>query len=104
MLSAVGFVPQRHDVYSDTVPRDKVVGTAPGAGASAHEGDTIVVNVSLGPKLYAVPDVTGDNVDDAVRILTNAGFKTNVHAFPGGPGQVLRQSPGGGSLQRHGTT
>jgi beta-lactam-binding protein with PASTA domain/tRNA A-37 threonylcarbamoyl transferase component Bud32 len=103
-LSSLGLSVTRHDVYSDTVPVNAVIGTTPRAGATAHHGDTITINVSRGPHLYPVPDVTGDNVNDAVRILQNAGFKTNVHAFPGGPGQVLRQSPGGGSMQKHGTT
>ncbi|MDQ1695528.1 MAG: eukaryotic-like serine/threonine-protein kinase, partial [Frankiaceae bacterium] len=104
ILTSLDLQPGRRDVYSDTVPEGTVIATRPPPGATAHAGDTITVNVSRGPHLYRVPDVTGENVDDAVQQLQDAGFKTNVHAFPGGPGDVLRQSPSGGSMERRGTT
>ena len=104
-LTGVGFtVNPEHDIFSDTVPAGQVISTTPRAGTTAHQGDPITVNVSKGPHLYPVPDVTGDYVADAKATLEHAGFKVNVNAFPGGPGKVLRQSPGGGSFQRRGTT
>ena len=60
--------------------------------------------VSKGQQLYPVPDVVGMKVEDAVKTLEDAGFKVNVHQFPGGPDRVLSQSPGSGSKKKRGST
>jgi serine/threonine-protein kinase len=105
ILTEAGFtVGSTTQDYSDEVPDGRVITTSPAAGVGATPGSPIGLIVSKGPHLYPVPDVTGDNVDDARATLEAAGFKVNTHAFPGGPGEVLRQSPGGGSLQKKGTT
>jgi len=103
-LTQAGFTVKTTEDYSDTVPDGDVITTEPEPGTFVAPGSPITLVVSKGPHLYPVPDVTGENVDDAVAQLHRAGFKTNVHAFPTGPGQVLHQSPKGGSMQKQGTT
>src|SRR5207244_299431 len=62
-LQRLGLVAARApDAFSDTVPKDKVISTTPGAGASVAKGGRVTVTVSKGPDLLNVPDVTGKNV------------------------------------------
>jgi eukaryotic-like serine/threonine-protein kinase len=44
-------------------------------------GQTVVVQVSTGPQLVAVPDPIGMSVQDATRLLENAGFQVKVNRF-----------------------
>ena len=83
-LQRLGLVPARGpDAFSDTVPKDKVISTAPGAGASAAKGGKVTVTVSKGPDVLNVPDVTGKNVQDATTILQQAGLQVaNVFGPP----------------------
>lgn len=103
MLKAVHLRATRNDVFSDTVPAGKVVSTSPAAGATAHIGDTVTVNVSKGPQLRQVPDVTGKPIQEAIKEINQAGFRAEPRQiFPGGPGKVVVESPSG--MQRPGTT
>ncbi|MBT2487086.1 Stk1 family PASTA domain-containing Ser/Thr kinase [Streptomyces sp. ISL-96] len=47
-------------------------------GAQLAEGDTITLTVSKGPRMIPVPDVVGDDVDDARSTLEEAGFEVEV--------------------------
>ncbi|WP_031153018.1 Stk1 family PASTA domain-containing Ser/Thr kinase [Streptomyces erythrochromogenes] len=49
-----------------------------GAGTQAAAGDTITLTVSKGPRQLPVPNVVGQDVDDARRTLEAAGFKVKV--------------------------
>jgi serine/threonine-protein kinase len=89
--------------YSDTVASGNVISQSPSSG-TRPKGSTINVVVSKGPQLFAVPDVRGKSVDDAKQILTDAGFNYRIIQLPFGPGHVLLQSPGAGSMKPHGTT
>ncbi|MFJ6567026.1 Stk1 family PASTA domain-containing Ser/Thr kinase [Streptomyces sp. NPDC091292] len=55
----------------------EVARQSPGADSQAAEGDTITLTVSKGPEMVEVPDVVGQNVDDAKRTLESAGFKVS---------------------------
>ncbi|WP_210587356.1 Stk1 family PASTA domain-containing Ser/Thr kinase [Streptomyces sp. GESEQ-35] len=44
-------------------------------GSEAAEGDTVTLTLSKGPEMIEVPDVVGDNVDDARAELEAAGFE-----------------------------
>jgi serine/threonine-protein kinase len=94
--------PTKNEVFSDTVPAGRVVSTSPSAGATAHVGDTVTVNVSKGPRLIPVPDVTGKKIQDAIRQINEAGFVAVPHqVYPGGPGKVIVEKPSG--MQKPGT-
>jgi beta-lactam-binding protein with PASTA domain/tRNA A-37 threonylcarbamoyl transferase component Bud32 len=91
-------------VYSTTVPRGDVVSQTPGPGSTLSIGSTVTLTPSLGPELFAVPNVTYQSVGAASATLRAAGFAVQVEQLPGGPGIVLKQSPPAGSMRRHGTT
>jgi serine/threonine-protein kinase len=89
--------------YSDSVPDGAVIATSPGGNALAAPGAAIAIDVSKGPHLYQVPDVTGMRIGDAIKAIQNAGFKADPkQIFPAGPGKVVRETPTG--MQPHGTT
>ncbi|MEV5984099.1 Stk1 family PASTA domain-containing Ser/Thr kinase [Streptomyces sp. NPDC052051] len=62
-------------VTSSDVDAGDVAGQSPEAGAELGEGDTVTLTLSKGPEMVEVPDVVGDNVDDAKHELEKAGFK-----------------------------
>jgi serine/threonine-protein kinase len=58
-----------------------ITGQQPTAGGVFQPGQTVVVQVSTGPQLVAVPDPIGMSVQDATRLLENAGFQVKVNRF-----------------------
>ena len=104
ILTALGLKVTTTKAFNDKIPENSVISSSPSAGSTAHKGDTVMLVVSKGQQLYPVPDVVGMKVEDAVKTLEDAGFKVNVHQFPGGPDRVLSQSPGGGSKKKRGST
>ncbi len=102
-LGKAGFVVTTSQMFNDTVAKALVLDQSPNRGA-VDLGSTVALVVSKGPDLVKLPDLTGDDRDRAVGALQALGLKTNVLAFPGGPGLVLRTSPGGGTMVRRGST
>ena len=102
-LTGVGFVVTTSSVFSDTVAKGTVVDQSPSSG-TADLGGTVSLVVSKGPDVVVVPKVVGLGTDAAVAQLKAAGLKARVLAFPGGPGQVLKEDPGAGRTVRRGTT
>jgi eukaryotic-like serine/threonine-protein kinase len=83
VVQNLGLTPVRADAFSDTVPKDQVIGTTPAAGASVSRGGKVTINVSKGPDLVAVPDVTNKSVQDATTIMQQAGLSIgNVFGPP----------------------
>ncbi|MDP0400170.1 Stk1 family PASTA domain-containing Ser/Thr kinase [Tsukamurella strandjordii] len=73
-LQKLGFNVQIKRVPDNTVPAEQVISTIPGPDTQATEGSTVIVEVSSGPKIAAVPDVVNRSEKDARDILTKAGF------------------------------
>jgi eukaryotic-like serine/threonine-protein kinase len=90
--------------FDDQVDNGDVISSNPLPGTTVHQGDTVVVFVSKGPRLFEVPDVRGKKIDEAARIISDAGFRPAPHRepIPFGDGQVIQESPRG--MQPHGTT
>ncbi|WKX69854.1 Stk1 family PASTA domain-containing Ser/Thr kinase [Streptomyces sp. XD-27] len=77
---------------------------SPSEGPAA-KGDTITLSVSKGPRMIEVPDVEGENVDDAKKTLEDLGFKVEVDRpllFPGD--EVSGQSVEAGEKAAEGST
>ncbi|MEU6095455.1 Stk1 family PASTA domain-containing Ser/Thr kinase [Streptomyces sp. NPDC047079] len=53
----------------------EVARQSPDPGQEAGEGDTVTLTISKGREQVEVPDVVGDNVDDATKALEGAGFR-----------------------------
>jgi serine/threonine-protein kinase len=105
-LAGLGFKPSVNQDFSDTVPTGSVISQDPpgGAGKQGAHGQTITLTVSKGPQTYPVPNVFGKRVDEATKILTDAGFQVTVNKVMGGVfGTVRAQNPGADSQQPKGT-
>ena len=93
----------RADTFSDTIPKDQVVGTSPAAGASVDRGTKVTVNVSKGPDVVAVPDVSGKSVQDATTVLQQAGLQvSNVFGPPNK--KVFTTDPAAGTQAHRGSS
>jgi serine/threonine-protein kinase len=84
---------------SATVPKDRVIGTNPGAGTSEPKGTTIGIIESTGPSKVLVPSVVGLSEAAAISQLHQANLTANPqkgHNSAFAPGQVFSQSPQAG--------
>ncbi|MGP6171698.1 Stk1 family PASTA domain-containing Ser/Thr kinase [Microbacterium sp. A196] len=94
--------------YSDSIEEGRVINTADReGGGNWRPGDTMTLVVSLGPQLFAVPDVTGMNRDQAAQALRDAGFEPTWNPlwtpFPNGLTEVTGTDPAAGKMRRAGT-
>ncbi|MGW3953748.1 Stk1 family PASTA domain-containing Ser/Thr kinase [Streptomyces sp. NPDC004752] len=93
--------------FSDSVPKDAVIGTDPAAGTERHAGSAIALTVSKGSPID-VPDVTGEDLDSARAELADAGLKVEVSTEQVNSefdkGEVARQTPEGDSRAAEGDT
>ncbi|MFF7471599.1 Stk1 family PASTA domain-containing Ser/Thr kinase [Streptomyces sp. NPDC008092] len=108
LLTADGFEPGMVTrEFSEDVPRGSVISSDPGAGTERHAGTAIALVVSKGAPVD-VPDVTGDDLDDARQQLQEAGLKVTVSATEVSSeydqGQVAQQTPAGDARAAEGDT
>lgn len=95
------------EVYDDTVPAGTVLGQDPAPATDVRRGTPIALTVSKGPEPIAVPDVTGLERRAAKEALAAAGLtaeevsEVNHRSVPAG--NVVAQSPAGGTLPRGST-
>jgi beta-lactam-binding protein with PASTA domain len=101
-LAEVGFKAAVTEVFHDSVKKGLVVAQKPADGR-AERDSTVALQVSKGPELITVPDVTGKKRADAERTLEALGLKVRVFAIPG-PGTVRSTNPGAGAQVRKGST
>jgi serine/threonine-protein kinase len=89
---------------SETVARGVVIRQAP-EGGTLFRGDAVSLVVSSGPPLVEVPALRGRQVDEARRILVDAGFEVRVERLLGGVfGTVHSTDPEAGSEVPKGST
>jgi eukaryotic-like serine/threonine-protein kinase len=88
---------QEQPVNSATVPTDAVVKQSPAANTPISPGQVVSLEVSAGPAMIPIPDVTGQPVHDAVKQLEKLGFQVNVIGFKGG--HVMAFNPTGQAPQ-----
>jgi serine/threonine-protein kinase len=101
-LEAAGFGNEVTEVFSESVGAGVVVAQDPSSG-QAVRGASVALQVSKGPELVPVPDVTGDPRADAKRELEALGLVVREFAIPG-PGRVRSTDPGAGAEVRKGST
>jgi serine/threonine-protein kinase len=102
IVRAAGFQANVVLAFNDTVPSGVVADQSPSQGL-ASRNSTITLQVSKGPELIVVPDVTGEDVDTASAQLTAQGLQPQVIRPFGVGSTVHAQSPGGGSKVRKGS-
>lgn len=88
---------------SDTVPKGRVISQSPRDG-TLFRGDTVTLVVSKGPVLVDVPNVVGQQVQQARQALESAGFTVTIREALGGFfGTVRLQDPAGGKAPKGST-
>jgi beta-lactam-binding protein with PASTA domain/tRNA A-37 threonylcarbamoyl transferase component Bud32 len=103
-LTDAGLIPEVVTEYSDDVPVGQVISQDPGPGP-ALRGDSVRLTVSLGPPLVPIPAVVGKQVDEATRILRDAGFDVRIERVLGGFfGTVRASDPTAGTAIPRGST
>jgi len=106
-MKDAGFKTDTRRESSDTVKKGRVIQTEPGENTQLEKGRTVTLVVSDGKEQVSVPDVTGDQEDDARATLSDAGLKADVteeESDSEDPGTVLRQDPGAGGQVDKGST
>jgi serine/threonine-protein kinase len=92
----------------ETVKSGHVIKTSPAEGTLVPPNSKVNLYVSTGPAQKPVPNVVGKSEQDAEQALSQAGFnvgKITTDSTSTEPaGTVLRQSPGGGSQAKPGTS
>ena len=98
--------------FSDTIPNGAVIRVS-GPTGIVHKGDTYTLVLSKGPDLVAVPSTIGRGwtITKAKSTLEAAGFKVVLGPTQFSPWeygmdwvQIVRMSPGPGSMVRRGST
>ena len=106
-LQGVGFAVSREEV-EDTEPAGTVVGQTPAAGTQQAKGSVITLQVSSGPQVSQIPDVTSQTEAAATAQLETSGFGVQVVEEivedQTLDGRVLSQDPEGGTEAQQGTT
>jgi serine/threonine-protein kinase len=104
-LDARGFGAVVEERFSDQVARGRVLATDPVAGERVQPTVTIVVTVSLGPRVFACPDFVGMTVEDAKALAAQHGLRLNAVEVPGATGnRIVSQQPPAGTDVRYGDT
>lgn len=105
-LQGAGLAFQQEEVEGTGEEVGTVIDQDPSGGSSAEKGSTVTLRVAAGPGSLAVPDVTGEDLDDARRTLDAAGFQVSVtrEEDPDTPeGEVISQNPAGGTQAESGS-
>lgn len=96
--------------YSDSVGSDMVISTSPKAGSQVAKGDTITITASKGKetKTTTVPNLLGQDIDDAIQMIKDAGLtyngKSSDYSDSYSENQVMDQSISAGKTVDEGTT
>ena len=103
-LDALGLKAAIVRTYSDTVPKGTVISVLPKSGSTVEKGSSVSVEVSRGPELVAVPDVSGAaSISEAVSILSRAGLQAGTVSGPAA-GSPQGTRPGAGSMVAPGSS
>jgi beta-lactam-binding protein with PASTA domain len=91
--------------FSDDIPEGQVISVLPKSGTTGLErGSSVNVEVSKGPELRAVPDISrADDLAEAVQILRAAGFQAG-DVRGRATGSPRRTNPAAGTMARPGSS
>ena len=93
-LRQLGLTGATRNVFSGK-RRNVVIAQTPGSSRKLVKGETVLLNVSKGPKAVEVPDVIGQTLADALSILRAQGLRPRIVRVPSvePAGQVVAQHP-----------
>ena len=93
--------------YSETVPKDHVLRTDPGAGQKVRKKGNVTLVLSLGTANRTVPKLVGKSRDEALAALTQNGLKagriTTEYNDQAPKGTVIGTKPGSGNTVKAGS-
>jgi beta-lactam-binding protein with PASTA domain len=92
--------------FSQTVAKDRVIGTDPPVGTRLRPGTEVTLVLSKGKEAVPVPNVTGLKQDKAVKQLRDLGFVANVQQQFSDTvqnGFVIDQTPSSGTADKGST-
>lgn len=102
-LTRAGFAVTVKREFSDTVAEGVVISQTPAAGTRAEKGSAVAVVVSQGPTEFPMPDVRGQDFDDAKAALEAKGLVVERQQVPGSVGDtVVGQKPSPGRKVKRG--
>ena len=97
-IRKAGLIPQVKRIFSNTVAVNHVADQNPAAGQHEPKGNTVLLYISKGVALVAVPNVIGQSKSSGEEQLRSAGLKWSefpVHSSQPA-GTIVAQSPTGG--------
>jgi serine/threonine-protein kinase len=101
----LGFKLEFTEQFSETQPKDKIIGQKPAPGERILSGGTITLTVSRGPEIYPVPDIVGKSFDLATQDLQSLRLvvtKTDQYSDTIPTGSVVDTNPKVGTNIRPG--
>jgi serine/threonine-protein kinase len=102
-LEQLDFTVEQTTGRSPDVDTGEVMAVTPGIGEEAPYGSTVTIQVSEGLPRVTVPDVRGEDADDATAQLEALGLEVEVQTFIAGS-TVRFQNPSSGDVVDWGTT
>ncbi len=106
LMRDAGFETDVRRETSDSVAAGRVISTSPEENSQLEKGRTVVLVVSEGREQVSVPDVVGQQEDEARAALSDAGLRADVseeESETEDPGTVLRQDPSSGRVGKGST-
>ncbi|MFZ4515344.1 MAG: Stk1 family PASTA domain-containing Ser/Thr kinase [Acidimicrobiia bacterium] len=106
-LGQAGFSVKTSTEASESVANGKIIKTDPAAGTELTKGAVVTMTISSGPAKVTVPNVVGQTQASATSALGAIGLNVTVNtqvSTPANVGNVLAQSPTGGSAAEKGST
>jgi serine/threonine-protein kinase len=101
-LKDVGLNPSvTGEEFSDSVPAGSVISQS--VSGTVAKNTPVGLVISKGPELIQVPDVRGEKLNKAKKILEDLGFQVTTIEAPFGPKKVYDQNPGPGAMKPRGT-
>lgn len=104
ILEAEGLTVDYNEQFNDEVDEGNVVSQSPGPGSTLARGETVTLEISRGPNLVGVPDVSGaDSTAAAAALIRGAGLVPGNVSGPS-EGSPSSTSPSAGTEVRPGTS
>ena len=106
-LTKAGFKTEIKEQYDDDVSEGKVIKTSPEPGTKATKDTTVILYISKGSEKVSVPNVVGQDLEDAQDKIWNANLEVGEVEYDYSDsvdaGYVISTSPGSGSKVAKGT-
>jgi serine/threonine-protein kinase len=99
-------IPIRKDAYDDNMPTGSVIAVDPPVDQEVKRDTKVTVTVSRGKAPLTLPNLVGQNVNDAQQTLRGMGLVVQVEERDSNkpPGQVIEQNPPDGAGLEPGAT